>query len=939
VLKSCIVLICTTLFGQTPATGPDQSVSRARELILAGKYPEAIVVLDAQGASKDERLAAACMRSEVDAMVGEYAGGLQRLERVRSEGEKSALWHASIAALLAEVGRYSEAIDHNRRGLAVVPRDPRLSLQLGRVLETLERYPEAVAVYKLFDEVMVGPSLPEKVEDVTYLGRGFLRFSILTRHRELVRRTKHVLTEVFQEAFDFMDSTYWPARLAAAELLLEKHSLPEARKDFAKVLELNPRVADAMVGLGHVALEDWDFEEAEKQVKAALAVNSHHVGAQLLLADVRMTERRYKDASEAAKQALKTNPNSVEALAVLAAAQLRDGDEPASTATRGQIARLFPNSAVADYVLGRWLTAARQHVPAEALFQQAMKAAPHWTAPMTDLGQLYMEIGEETKAREMLEASFALDSFDVHTHNVLELLDSLDSFARHDTEHFIIKYDKKTDAILPELFGESLESTYDDVCDAFATKLDKRTIIEIFPDHIGFSVRVTGRPFIGTVGACSGRVIALTAPRGGPPFGQFNWADVLRHEFTHTVTLAATNNLIPHWMTEGMAVHQEPHARSWNWKLLLAQSFRQGRLFTLETIDWGFMRPRRPNDRQLAYAQSEWMIEYTIEKHGYASLLKLLEKFRGGANQARAFQDVLEVTPAEFTSSFMKWAGQNVLKWGMPTRRIRDAEVVDQQIEKSGKSAELLASLAEALLAEGELKKSMKAARDALAIEAGHEVALEALCNGCNYLLSDEEHTTDELLDEAENAARRLIKSQPKNRIALKCVALVEHGRGHDRQAEEAFLKYERAYSDDPETYRRLGGMYLERKRVDEGLSQLERLFKLTSDEPAVARQIAVIYRDKGDYRKSAYWWGRALEVDPYDAQTHEGRAQALLQAGQHAKALAAFQLLLRLRPGDAACYDGLAQANRGMGKMEEAAKMEAESAKLRSAASAPADK
>ena len=121
-------------------------------------------------------------------------------------------------------------------------------------------------------------------------------------------------------------------------------------------------------------------------------------------------------------------------------------------------------------------------------------------------------------------------------------------------------------------------------------------------------------------------------------------------------------------------------------------------------------------------------------------------------------------------------------------------------------------------------------------------------------------------------------------------------------------------------------------------MKQLTHLSKLTGNEPTVARQIAVIYRDKGDYRKAAYWWDRALESDPYDEASHEGLARALLQAGENERAIRAFTLLLRLRPTDAACYDGLAQACRGAGKRDEAEKMEKQAAKLRSAASAPAD-
>ena len=52
------------------------------------------------------------------------------------------------------------------------------------------------------------------------------------------------------------------------------------------------------------------------------------------------------------------------------------------------------------------------------------------------------------------------------------------------------------------------------------------TQIEMFPSHEQFGVRTTGLPWIGTVGACTGNVIAMDVPRGGDAdlMGNFDWA-------------------------------------------------------------------------------------------------------------------------------------------------------------------------------------------------------------------------------------------------------------------------------------------------------------------------------------------------------------------------------------------------------------------------------
>src|SRR5438045_9485197 len=92
-----------------------------------------------------------------------------------------------------------------------------------------------------------------------------------------------------------------------------------------------------------------------------------------------------------------------------------------------------------------------------------------------------------------------------------------------------------------------------------------------------------GVPRLGTVGASTGNVFARYVPRSGSQnqMGTFDWARVLRHEYTHTVTLALTNNRIAHWLTEACAVAQEESPRDWENCLLLGSNYRAGTLFKI----------------------------------------------------------------------------------------------------------------------------------------------------------------------------------------------------------------------------------------------------------------------------------------------------------------------------------------------------------------------
>jgi tetratricopeptide (TPR) repeat protein len=926
-----------------PGSQPAASFALAREQLLKGEYDKAAKLYEELGRRPGEAVRAACGRSRVDLELGNYPGGIARLTALAEHGRSSADWHARLAALLSEIGRYEEAARHNRRALSIDDEHIEARWQLGQIYENSGRAEAAVRTYEPFEDAMTFGSLPDSAEALTYLGRGFLRFTTLTGHPNIVRRTKHVLREVYQEAFDYADALYWPARLAAAELLLEKHSLHEAKRDFKRICEQNPRAAAAHVGLGEIALEQWDFEEAEKQAEAALKINPYQVAARVLLAAVRMTERRYEDAAAVARQALETNPNSIEALGVLAAAQLRAGDKLASQDTQARALKINPKPSVMHHVLGVWLAAGRQFADARQHFAKAIEFAPTWPEPHTELGLLYMETGDEASARRVLEVSFALDSFNSRTFHVLDLLDRLETFARLSTEHFIIKYDEKQDAVVAPRFAEALEDMYDEVCDDFGFRPAKPTIIELFPDHLGFSVRITARPFIATVGACTGRVIALAAPRPESPFSRYNWKTVLRHEFAHTVTLGATENRIPHWMTEGLAVYEEsprlrfglvlePSPRSWGAKNLLSAAVRRDRLFTLETIDWGFVRPRHPGDRGQAYAQSEWMIEYIIERYGTEAIGRFLKAFRDGANQAAAFKLVLKTDQATFDRDFKTWAAGQVAKWDLPTLPVAEPDEIEAQLEEKPDDADLLARLALAELLDGERDAAEKAARQALDLNKNHVPALEALSHVLisGMLSEKEEAKRQALIDDVEPILRRLYDLDPENPAAIKYLGYVEQSREQWREAIQYLSRYQHRFPEDPDPYRRLAAIHLRREATDKALRQLEALSRLVNDEPAVARQIAMIYLDRAQPDQVAHWLNRAIESDPYDVDTHTALADAYREMRQFSLAQREYQVVCRLLPDEAIGYDGLSRVFRSLGNLEEAAAYQRKAEALR---------
>ena len=80
--------------------------------------------------------------------------------------------------------------------------------------------------------------------------------------------------------------------------------------------------------------------------------------------------------------------------------------------------------------------------------------------------------------------------------------------------------------------------------------------------------------------------------------GAFHWAATLRHEFSHVYVLSMTQNRVPRWFTEGLAVHEEGAASpDWDDRLTpdVIGALAKKRLLPVLDLDRGFVRPEYPS--------------------------------------------------------------------------------------------------------------------------------------------------------------------------------------------------------------------------------------------------------------------------------------------------------------------------------------------------------
>ena len=641
-------------------------LDKARAEVFAGRYKLSLLTL--HSVKNGDPVEVALVRASALSPLGRREEAIQTLSEANIRNDPRV--QVACARVLAESGRPGEAIALLQTHLQQHPDSIAGHYWLGNISESigdLVTARQAFGWFEPFIDKWQGRSATafRSAEDVTLMGRGLDRWAGLTTAYRTRPALHNIILSMFLKAYDEIDRGYWPAHLAAAEYYISHDDPQSAMKELQQVLAKNPNDIPTRVVLSRILISMFNFDATDQMIDLIRNVDPAAIEADLLETRTLLTQRRPTDAQQPVRRVLAKQPKNLEAMGLLAATEALQLHDEKTAEILKQVEKIDPQNATAYLEVAEALSAMRQYPRSAAMYNVAIERAPWWTTVRNGLGLLYTQSGDEEEAARVLEAARALDPFNHETTNYLRLLDSLSKFARKETEHFVVMYDAKKDPLIPEYFGDYLESIYKDVCGIYKQEPPVKTYIEVFPTQEEFAVRAVGSPWIGATGASTGRVIALVTPRQGQgATGAFNWALVLRHEFTHTVTLAATDNRIAHWMTEGLATVEERSPLRWQWVPMLYQAVKQKQLFTMENLTFAFWRPKRPIDRQLAYAESYWICKYIEDTWGHDKILLMLAEFRQGKEQREVFPQILGKDLTEFQTDFFAWTEKQVAGWG-----------------------------------------------------------------------------------------------------------------------------------------------------------------------------------------------------------------------------------------------------------------------------------
>jgi tetratricopeptide (TPR) repeat protein len=304
---------------------------------------------------------------------------------------------------------------------------------------------------------------------------------------------------------------------------------------------------------------------------------------------------------------------------------------------------------------------------------------------------------------------------------------------------------------------------------------------------------------------------------------------------------------MPHWFTEAQAQYLEHAPRDYNTARLLSEAFQSDELFDFTAINVAFTRPKKPTDRQLAYAQGQWMYEYMVERFGAAAPLTLMDLFAKGIREEGAVQQTFHISREQFLTDFKVWARAQLIAWGM-------------------------------LRPDG---------------EPSIESLVKALPKPDGAAADDEPTPSPQQIN-------NWAKEHPSNADVLRLVlqAAMDERNGELSDDDVAMLqRYAEVRNVDPFPRQQLARLYLSENKQQDAIPELEWLDARTDRSAVYATQLAGLYAQQERWDMAAAKAERAARITPYSAQARELAATIAVQRKDYATARRHLEFLAALEP------------------------------------------
>ena len=466
------------------------------------------------------------------------------------------------------------------------------------------------------------------------------------------------------------------ARVALAELFLDKYNSADAKKTLNEVFARNRNYVPAL--LLDAKRRDFDHEPgADSVLSVALEIEPENVKGRVLRARFLADAEDFAGARREIDRALRADASNAEALATGLALSVAVGDTGSHMTYGRRFAQLYPASADAHVAVAEQLARVRQYAAAARWAREGTRIdSTNWAAHSA-LGLNLLRVGDIDAGRAALERSFKGDPYNVWVKNTLDLLDTFNQYDVVSQGPFRLMIDKAESGVIGVYLKELAERAFSTFSARYGFTPTQPIRMEVYRSHADFSVRTVGLAGIGALGVSFGNTVAFDSP-AAKDAGPFNWASTAWHELAHTFTLGATNNRVPRWLSEGLSVFEERRGhKGWGQNVTpgFLQAYAEGKIKPPSKLNDGFIRPSFPQEVIYSYYAASLVCELIARDYGERALMDMLRAYRDGAGTEQVFRRVLRTDMPAFDRKFDAYVKE---RFGHAMTALRDRSWAQQ---------------------------------------------------------------------------------------------------------------------------------------------------------------------------------------------------------------------------------------------------------------------
>ncbi len=424
--------------------------------------------------------------------------------------------------------------------------------------------------------------------------------------------------------------------LAAGALALTKADYSLAGTEFQAGLKAHGEATALRYGLA-LAFAESDREESMKNVERVLETNLHHEGALVLKAQHLLRAEDFAGAEAALSLAIQVNPISPEAWALRSAlATLLENDAFLAANHRHEALKSWTQNPAVDHTIGLCLSRAYRFAEGAQHQREALAFDAAFMPARLQLCHDLLRLGQEAEAWKLAEAIRTDDGYNTQAHNIGLLEQEMSHYATQQHNGFLLRMTQRDWEVYGTRVVELLTEAKDVLGKKYGHNFDpqKPVLVEFFPSQQDFAIRTFGAlGGQGLLGVCFGTVITMNSP-GSLASGRNNWESTLWHEFCHVVTLSATHNRMPRWLSEGISVYEE-RQRNPAWGMRMTAEYRtmildDDALTPLGEMSSAFIKAKSGEAVMFAYLESSIAVQWLIETYGWEKFRALLADLATG---------------------------------------------------------------------------------------------------------------------------------------------------------------------------------------------------------------------------------------------------------------------------------------------------------------------